>query len=166
MRNRISRHLNPGTVIGTIALFVALGGGYATAFSGSGTLQKANKQPIPALTELRSLNGFGILRHFGTCNSGVFSGVNINFENTTSRPVVVHSFNEENGTDATETVGVGENENVITLGAVNTTVRLHLWKGGSGLPKNQVDVVLSGGQVNANPFPCVSTKILALNSVE
>jgi hypothetical protein len=60
MLNRFRRHLSPPTVVSMIALFVALGGGYALAFSGSGSLQKGALFGIPGpTTSVRSLTGVG-----------------------------------------------------------------------------------------------------------
>jgi hypothetical protein len=58
-------------VIATIALFAALGGGYAVAFSGSGSLQKGALKNIPPTTAtpiVRSLTGVGSI-HAACINS-------------------------------------------------------------------------------------------------
>ena len=76
MLKRLRRHLNPPMVVATIALFAALGGGYATAFSGSGTLQKAGEVGIDpsaggtTVDEVRTLNGIGAIGASCNTNSG------------------------------------------------------------------------------------------------
>ena len=63
MLKRIGSRLSPATVIATIALFAALGGGYAIAFKGSGTLQKGALRGIPAsFTTVRSLTDVGAVQ--------------------------------------------------------------------------------------------------------
>jgi hypothetical protein len=67
MAKRILSRINGAYVIATIALFAALGGGYAVAFSGSGSLQKGALKNIPAsLTTVRSLTGVGSIGAY--CN--------------------------------------------------------------------------------------------------
>jgi hypothetical protein len=69
MLNRIISRVHPATVISTVALFVALGGGYALAFSGSGSLQKGALFGIPGDgTPVRSLTGVGEVQ--ALCESG------------------------------------------------------------------------------------------------
>lgn len=56
-------------VVATIALFAALGGGYATAFSGSGTVQKAGKLGLTATPQdVRTLTGIGAIG--ANCTTG------------------------------------------------------------------------------------------------
>jgi hypothetical protein len=61
---RILSRINSAHVIATIALFAALGGGYAAAFSGSGSLQKENEIGIDTANyeTIRSLTGIGSLQ--------------------------------------------------------------------------------------------------------
>ena len=70
MLNRL-RLPSPAMAVATIALFVALGGGYATAFSGSGSLKKSGEIGInnsfPGET-VRTLPGIGAIRAF--CDDG------------------------------------------------------------------------------------------------
>jgi hypothetical protein len=69
MLNRIISRVHPATVISTIALFVALGGGYALAFSGSGSLQKGAKLGLTSGQEtVRSLTGVGAVT--AACSAG------------------------------------------------------------------------------------------------
>jgi hypothetical protein len=54
---------SPAMVVALMALFAALGGGYATAFSGSGTLQKAAVDGLSTEFEtVRTLKGFGTFK--------------------------------------------------------------------------------------------------------
>jgi hypothetical protein len=91
MLRKIHGRISPATVISTIALFAALGGGYASAFSGSGTLQKGALKPIPtssSFTQVRSLTGIGSID--ARCDTG--SAI-IRFKNTSGETINV--FEEE-----------------------------------------------------------------------
>jgi hypothetical protein len=81
MLKQLRRHLNPPLVVATIALFAALGGGYATAFSGSGTLQKGARLGIPfESTDIRTLTGIGSIQ--ARCRFGDFE---LFFKNTSGK---------------------------------------------------------------------------------
>jgi hypothetical protein len=81
MLKRFRRHLSPPTVVSTIALFVALGGGYAMAFSGSGSLQKGARLGIPfESTDIRTLSGIGSIQ--ARCRFGDFE---LFFKNTSGK---------------------------------------------------------------------------------
>jgi len=159
MLKRLRRHLNPALVISVIALFVALGGGYAVAFKGSGTLQKASAVPTSSDTNLRSLNNFGTLQH--RCDG---SGTIISLNNTTNNSVLLSRFDENNGSYNTATVSAGNKTQLYELvdGIPIKNVRFHLWKA-TPTNKAQVDVVISGGSINP---VCLQTKVLALNTQE
>jgi hypothetical protein len=63
-------------------VFAALGGGYATAFSGSGTLQKGSRFLTGTLTDVRTLTGTGSIK--ANCASGSPA---IRFDNTSGKPM-------------------------------------------------------------------------------
>lgn len=86
MLRRFRRHLSPPMVVATIALFVALGGGYATAFSGSGTLQKGNVTGLTnSYTTVRTLTGIGSIQ--ARCPSDG-NGI-LRFHNASGKSLVV-----------------------------------------------------------------------------
>lgn len=56
----LRRKLSLANVAASLAVFLALGAGYASAFSGSGTLQKGSLRNIPAQNKVvRELTGIG-----------------------------------------------------------------------------------------------------------
>jgi hypothetical protein len=102
MRERLRRHLNPPLVVAVIALFVALGGGYAMAFKGSGTLQKANISGVPSdgsRRTVRTMTGIGVIE--AACASGVAGNpdkrIVILFRNTTNKNLVIDSLRSHQG---------------------------------------------------------------------
>jgi hypothetical protein len=57
---RLRQKLSWANLAATLAVFMALGAGYASAFSGSGTLQKGSLKDIPSTNTLvRSITGIG-----------------------------------------------------------------------------------------------------------
>lgn len=111
MPKRLRRYLNPPMVIATIALFVALGGGYAAAFSGSGTLQKANVTGLSndenEYTTVRTLTGIGTI--IARCpNTGL---TEITFTNTSGKVLVMEStFSHEGEASVPSSGGINPNE--------------------------------------------------------
>jgi hypothetical protein len=84
-------------VIATIALFAALGGGYAMAFSGSGSLQKKGSEFCPTeFGDYRTLAGFGALQlNFDTTPS---PQLQVRFKNTSmTRDMIIDWFDWEDG---------------------------------------------------------------------
>jgi hypothetical protein len=83
--SRCLRRPRPGSVVATLALFLALGGG-ALAFSGSGTLQKANEIGIAVGTTgddaevIRTVAGTANIEAY--CNGGT---VNLGTKNTSGK---------------------------------------------------------------------------------
>lgn len=83
MLKRIRPSIGSAHVIALLALFAALGGGYATAFSGSGTLQKGSLTPVTGtFTTVRSLTGIGIVS--ASCVAG---DITIRFSNTSGEAI-------------------------------------------------------------------------------
>ncbi|MGI9019867.1 MAG: hypothetical protein ACR2G3_04075 [Solirubrobacterales bacterium] len=93
MRN----HFNPPTVISVIALCVAVGGGYALAVTGSGSLERAKEVGVTETGSetIVALTGIGRLK--AACE-GTGSPVSLSFKNTSGGTVVSRSF-EENADD-------------------------------------------------------------------
>lgn len=85
MLQRIISRVHPATVISTIALFVALGGGYAAAFSGSGSLQKGALKDIPSgAVPVLKLTEIGAIK--AACSGGSPS---VAFKNTSGETLRV-----------------------------------------------------------------------------
>jgi hypothetical protein len=82
-------------VIATIALFAALGGGYAVAFSGSGTLQKgsatgfAEGAPGPGKI-VRTLTGIGSLEAYCHLFSPGNPSIHLRLHNASGEQLSVH----------------------------------------------------------------------------
>jgi hypothetical protein len=96
MRGWLGRHLNPPTVIAVIALCVAVGGGYALAFSGSGSLERAKENGIDdaAFENVATLTGIGKLQ--ASCE-GNGSPILLRFKNTSNIKLVSRAFGENAG---------------------------------------------------------------------
>jgi hypothetical protein len=148
-------------LISLIALFAALGGGYAVAFSGSGTLQKAAVEGLDAnFEDARTLNGFGTLQ--ARCDSGVA----YRLDNTTSKEIAIREFNEVTGEEDNDFVEGGTQSDEFESDSLNGSQRFHLSKTETG-NKAQVDIAVS----NNGPYaivPCSETqvRVLALNTQE
>jgi hypothetical protein len=82
-------------VVALIALFAALGGGYALAFSGSGTLQKgaldvdtsANFQTVRTLTGIGSIDA--------RCQDDPDDNMEIRFRNTSGEGLFIATYQQE-----------------------------------------------------------------------
>lgn len=83
--------------VALLALFVAIGGGYAMAFAGSGTLQKGAKQGFEEngdFEQVRSLTGIGAID--ASC-SGPGTAITVKFRNTTGKHMVWDAFRSTPG---------------------------------------------------------------------
>jgi hypothetical protein len=165
MISKLRKRLNPSLVIATMALFAALGGGYATAFSGSGTLQKANAIPtVDTFTDLRTLNGFGTLQH--ECVTGDGGRVDLRFVNTSSHNMLVFSHSEEEDDFDELAVPASTTSTEIQI-PVHDLTQIHIsrYAGIGPTPdgKNQVDLTLN---TSAGGIACGASSVLALNSIE
>lgn len=115
------RHLNPPTVISVIALCVAVGGGYALAVSGTGSLERAKEVGITdaGSETVAVLTGIGRLK--AGCE-GTGSPVSLSFKNTSGGTVVSRSF-EENADDfASRELGDGEESVPVAVGVGGETI--------------------------------------------
>ena len=142
-------------VVATIALFVALGGGYAMAFKGSGTLQKGAADSLPTtFTDVRSLIGFGVVQ--ARCTG---EEVAVRIRNTSSHAIAF--------------VGQNLNGNVFSNGAQpgdaqvfpvgeGGLLRLHLSRVNTPGSKAQVDLTVNADAVDACEFS--HARVLALNT--
>jgi hypothetical protein len=153
MFKQVRSRITPATVISTIALFAALSGGYAVAFSGSGSLQKGADTPGAAFTDVRTLTDFGALQH--QCN-GTGDGVNLRFRNSGSTPLVaLDQFGNQWDVPAN---GVS---NVFGPVAAFQENEIHLTKVSTGKAQVVINVM-----VNSNGTDCFATKVAALNTQE
>jgi hypothetical protein len=162
----ISR-LSPATVISTIALFVALGGGYAMAFSGSGSLQKAAKGGGISTTQfetIRTITGIGSLQ--AKCNE--FTGsLLVRVRNTSGEPL--RSYMDVIGSDGPNGTGhfpsaMANNsfdlEGGHQMGSVDT-FRYHIWPD-DGSKSPQADMTVSS--VRHGLCPISGLAVLVLNT--
>jgi len=160
MLKRFRRHLNPSMVVALIALFAALGGGYATAFSGSGTLQKGSELGISSPPEtIRTLTGIGSIR--ADCQSN--EAVRIFFANNSGETLTAMGVQVNGGVVAQRGDNVGPN-NVLTLfnaGDSANEMDLHI-SPQDGTKRPQADVHVT---VNETSMCSTSTvRVLALNT--
>ena len=124
-----------------IALFAALGGGYALAFSGSGSLQKAavDHSLGTDFENVRTLTGFGELQ--ARCAK---TAIEIRFNNTSGS--LINFRGEQDNDDAVFQGGTnaGDESDPLVLGgsADPNTTRMHVWKTNVG-NKDQLDITIS-----------------------
>jgi hypothetical protein len=139
---------------------------YATAFSGSGTLQKAAVDDLStSFKDVRTLNGFGTLQVSCDPTSETEDQVVFRLNNTTSSTIVVTGFDELDGSfEGTSEVGpmsAGGNSATETGGVV----RLHLAKFADG-NKAQVDITGNSRGISDDNCDDEQVRILALNTQE
>jgi hypothetical protein len=131
-------------VVSVIALFVALGGGYAMAFSGSGTLQKGgmNLPDANSYSVVRTMTGIGEVQ--GKCFSGSGGTALIRFKNTSGKNLTFSGGGLEGG-DPTSPNSVGNGQTssdlLVTAGSAVKTGMYHVSPtDGSKSPQANVQV--------------------------
>jgi hypothetical protein len=160
MLKRLRRHLNPALVISVIALFAALSGGYALAFSGSGQLQKAKFQPpTGTFADARSVEGFGDIRlQCDNPNNDVL----FEFENPADGgpSLILRTFEQNSDDYSSSVISDGDTAGDQTFpGNENTT--FHIFR-------NDTSKAVATGSIAtaAAGFFCTQASISVLNSVE
>jgi hypothetical protein len=150
-------------VIAVIALFAALGGGYATAFSGSGTLQKAKDVNISSsFTDLRTLNGFGTLQV--RCDT-TDDEIEYRLDDVVSDGTELRAFQLTNSpASSREVADAGGTTNPHPTGSQSSSTGLHLYKQGSS--KAGVDIVASHRGPIGDVCTTAEVHVMALNTVE
>jgi len=163
MLKRFTPRLSFANVMSSVAVFLALGGGYATAFSGSGTLQKAAEDGIAQTFEdIRSLNGFGVLQ--AQCDT-VEDDIDYRFNNTTGKSIKIRGLAWDSANQADATVMSGDMSSTFDSADVSNTLEFHLSKPAEGV-KAQADLMVTNtGPIGDN---CTTAKlrVLALNTQE
>jgi hypothetical protein len=127
-------------VISVIALFAALGGGYALAFSGSGSLQKGSATNLTtSFTSFRTLTGIGNLQ--ARCATGP-DRTELRFHNSTSETLVVQGVREGDSAFLPGAgVDPGGDSTAFSTAAPQETFRFHILpEDGSKAP--QADIVV------------------------
>jgi len=142
MRSWFARHLNPPTVISVIALCIAVGGGYAIAFSGSGSVERAKEVGItPAYETVLVLSDIGRLR--AACD-GTGSPVTVAFKNTSGRNLVSRTFEESAGDYASRELADGETSIGLAIGIGAETIHWYISPaGGSATPQADMSVTVT-----------------------
>jgi hypothetical protein len=152
-------------VVATIALFAALGGGYATAFSGSGTVQKGALSgagiPSASFATARTLTGIGSIQV--RCDTTATDMI-VRFHNSSG--VTLLASNHRTGANGTS-FGPGFVDNGddvdLRLGSVgNDTIRFHIHEQGDKRPQAEV-LVTTDMRDACNPR---HINVLALNTEE
>jgi hypothetical protein len=154
-------------VVATIALFAALGGGYATAFSGSGTLQKAALDgPDTSFETVRTLNGFGTLK--ARCDTGD-DEVEYALHNTTISPIEYRVSRIGAGVAASQAGTVsGGNETALAIGSGSAAGGLIIHLSKTATPGTKAQVLLAATNEGPVANECTQTRVrvMALNTVE
>jgi hypothetical protein len=159
MARRILSRINSAHVIATIALFAALGGGYATAFSGSGTVQKGADLNLPSSpTVVRSLTGIGSIK--AQCVTG---DVTIFFENTSGKTLNVFGTGLDENTELADVASGSGNQFVDASVLGTNSINLHI-SPVNGTKTPQADVQISAKRTNNCTTSYVT--VLATNTQE
>jgi hypothetical protein len=145
MFNRFRPSIGSAHVIATIALFVALGGGYATAFSGSGTLQKS-ATTYPAVVEnyvpVRTLTGIGSID--ARCQTGDTTP-ELRVTNNSGKDLILRYLADEVGAVSgqleNDRVNNGQSQE-LSLPNAASEVSIRLYPHGSGGKAPQIDGVI------------------------
>jgi hypothetical protein len=162
MLKRFRRHLNPPMVVAMIALFAALGGGYATAFSGSGTLQKAAVDNLSTtFTDVRSLTGFGALQ--AQCDPGE-DDFDIRLDNSSDAATVFLRGSRASGTFVAASAAPGNPSDSFDLG--DDAVWVHISKLTRAGNKAQVNVMITAADTETDCTGNEHLRIIALNTQE
>jgi hypothetical protein len=159
MLAKLRSKLSYANVVATMALFAALGGGYAVAFSGSGSLQKGSDLGISSNREtIRSLTGIGSIQ--AQCQS---DQVQVYFENKSGELLTAMGAGVTGGTveQYGDNVGPGNLLLLFDAGESITTMDLHISpQDGTSRPQASVDIT-----VNETPSCSTSTvRVLAVNT--
>jgi hypothetical protein len=162
MLKRIRPSIGSAHVIALLALFAALGGGYAVAFSGSGTLQKGAQVDIQtgSFEPIRTLTGIGSIE--ATCTG---ADVAIRFHNASGEDVDLYSttFSPGSTVSARSDVGSGVDQDFLTLpeGASRLTLQV-VPDDGSKAPQATVQV----STLETAACTTARVTVLALNTQE
>jgi hypothetical protein len=164
MLKRIRPSIGSAHVIALLALFVALGGGYTVAFSGSGTVQKAKVVGFatPGFKTVRTLTGIGSVK--ASCDESTDT-VSIQITDDATNPpdnMVAHVFRESDKEDFHFQL-----DSTLTA-ELKDTHRYHLFRAdGSTAKRPQADVVVSVTTEDGEPVcPLVEVAVLVLNTEE
>jgi hypothetical protein len=164
MLDKITSRISSANLLALIALFVVLGGGYALAFSGSGTLQKAGETGITSVgpgENIRTLNGYGTLR--ARCETDT-DEINYSLDNTTSVQINGHATNELDGSFGDLDVDPGH-QTFFESNGIQGSIRIHLFKEGA-TTKSGVEIVVSNAGPFSNDCTTADVRVMALNTIE
>lgn len=157
MRGQLRARLNPATIIATLALCFAIGGGYALAFSGTGSVKTKVYFPTSTYGKAIAVKGMGQLQM--RCDST--SGLNFyRFVNTTAASLVQQrAFETKAATYTSDDIGPNSNgaEHATNANDIET-VRLELFSG-SAMATVTLVTAAAGDS-------CSSAHMMATSSVE
>jgi hypothetical protein len=154
MARRILSRINSAHVIATIALFAALGGGYAVAFKGSGTLQKAKADGFGATKEnVRSITGIGQVR--ASCEGTTMS---VDILNTSGETMSMHGWHP--GGDFRNNFSSGVDSQDMPLTDTNATGRWHVHPLDPDQKRPQADIVTSVDGLTSCGFAGLAVMVL------
>jgi hypothetical protein len=114
LRHRLTSRISSAHAIAGLALFFALGSGYAIAFSGSGTLQKGAQVGIQqgSYESIRTLTGIGSIQ--ATCTA---ADVAIRFHNSSGEGLNLYAttFGSASTVSAISDFASGQDEDFVAL---------------------------------------------------
>jgi hypothetical protein len=164
MLKRLRRHLSPPMVVSMIALFAALGGGYATAFSGSGTLQKANEIGISTTgyETIRTLTEVGSIQAHCDNTTG---DISVRFHLTGFSMLVTGDGGASNPSYDYVDNSIDPNFDMAAFPNGVDVIRYHAIRT-SGSKRPQVDVTVTVDSTTQGIGPCVGNQVgvMALNT--
>jgi len=165
---RILSRLSYANVIATIALFAALGGGYAVAFSGSGTLQKAYfddfTNPTTPFTTVRTLTGIGSLQA-NCANPGTNPDIDLRIHNTSDRAYGFRISSDDDDS-VTGPSGVEGDSDSAPFELAPSSDYLHLYVYALRNKRPQIDIQVNMEEGDLSCASGSSVSVLALNTEE
>lgn len=170
--SRFRSRLDFATVASVIAIVAVLGGSGAIAFSGSGTLQKANKLGILNSTTnfemIRTLNGIGSVE--AQCRvDGANDSVTVRLNNNTDNILSIPQFSYAAGLGFTSGIISPGDQQVFqfntSLGA--QTFRIHIGRtGGLDAKVPQADLILNATPPAGDSCTTAQVAVFVLNTEE
>jgi hypothetical protein len=168
MLERILSRLTYANVVASVALFLALGGGYALAVSGDGKLQKGKVNGIgTAFEDVRTLTGIGSIQ--AQCVTGAPDpSLSVRLHNTTANAIRYRFLSIDNeGPAVSGGVGIAQannNSTAFEVAAGEDYVHLYLFSGVADAKQPQANIEIGTREVTDCASSSVS--VLALNTEE
>ena len=152
-------------MISVIALCAAIGGGYALAVSGGGSVERGKEVGITGAYEtVAVLTDIGRLR--AACD-GTGSPVSVAFKNTSGRKLVSRTFEENAGDYSSRELADGETSIALAIGLGAETIHWHISPAGaSATPQADMSVTVTPSIVGSPSCTKSEVAVIATTTEE